>query len=77
MKDKCYIIASLGRCGSQLMTETIHKHVWGDVEYPKTFLKKTRPFIRSYPSDFKNGVVYKTHLYPMQYPKNCKVVITF
>jgi len=77
MKDKSYIVASLGRCGSQLMTETIHNHIWGNLDHPRPFLKKTRPFIREYPPEFKNGTVYKTHLYPTGFPENCKVVFTF
>ena len=72
-----YIVASLGRCGSQLMTVALHNHLWGFLEHQKSFLKKTRPFIRQYPEKFKNGIVHKTHLYPTNYPSNCKVVFTF
>ena len=76
-KDSAYVITSIGRCGSQLITEAIHNHVWGFVDHPKAFLKKTRPFIRQYPEEFSNGSVYKTHLYPIEYPDNCKIVFTF
>jgi len=75
--NNSYVVASLGRCGSQLMTVALHNHLWGFQEHEKKFLKKTRPFIREYPSVFKNGVVHKTHLYPIQYPDNCKVIFTF
>jgi len=77
MKNNSYIVASLGRCGSQLMTEAIHNHVWGFLDHPKPLLSKTRPFIREYPEDFKNGTVYKTHLYPTKFPSNCRVIFTF
>jgi len=76
-KKKSYVSASIGRCGSQLMTEAIHNHLWGFLDHPKPLLRKTRPFIREYPETFKNGTVYKTHLYPIEYPENCKVVFTF
>ena len=59
------------------MTVTLHNHLWGFQEHEKPFLKKTRPFIREYPNVFKNGIVHKTHLYPTQYPDNCKVIFTF
>ena len=75
--NNSYVVASLGRCGSQLMTVTLHNHLWGFQEHEKPFLKKTRPFIREYPNVFKNGIVHKTHLYPTQYPDNCKVIFTF
>lgn len=75
--NNSYVVPSLGRCGSQLMTEAIHNHLWGFNDHEKKFLKETRPFIRTYPSTFKNGVVHKTHLYPMDYPNNCKVIFTF
>lgn len=75
--NNSYVVASLGRCGSQLMTVALHNHLWGFQEHEKPFLKKTRPFIREYPNVFKNGVVHKTHLYPTQYPDNCKVIFTF
>ena len=77
MKNNSYIIASLGRCGSQLMTVAVHNHIWGFEDHKKPFLKETRPFIREYPETFKNGVVHKTHLYPMEYPENCKLIFTF
>ena len=75
--NSSYVVASLGRCGSQLMTVALHNHLWGFGEHEKIFLKKTRPFIREYPKNFKNNVVYKTHLYPIEYPKNCKIIFTF
>jgi hypothetical protein len=72
-----YVISSLGRCGSQLMTETLHNHIWGFKKHEKSFLKRTRPFIREYPQAYETGVVHKTHLYPVEYPSNCKVIFTF
>jgi len=77
MNKSSYIVASLGRCGSQLVTVALHKHIWGFEDHAKPFLKKTRPFIREYPEVFKPDIVHKTHLYPTEYPDNCKVIFTF
>ena len=77
MKEFAYIVPSLGRCGSQLMTVALHNNIWGFKNHEKGFLKMTRPFIREYPTVFNAGCVYKTHLYPTDYPKKCKVVFTF
>jgi hypothetical protein len=77
MSKSSYIVASLGRCGSQMVTVALHEHIWGFDFHAKPFLKKTRPFIREYPKEFKPDIVHKTHLYPTEYPQNCKVVFTF
>lgn len=75
--NNSYVVASLGRCGSQLMTVALHNHLHGFKDHSKDFLRSTRPFIRQYPEVFKNNMVYKTHLYPINYPQNCKVIFTF
>ena len=77
MKEFTYIVPSLGRCGSQLLTEALHNNIWGFTKHDMTFLKMTRPFIREYPEKYIGGNVYKTHLYPGIYPKKCKILFTF
>tara|TARA_A100001011_G_C14132743_1_gene766173 strand:+ start:212 stop:850 length:639 start_codon:yes stop_codon:yes gene_type:complete len=79
MKNKSYVISSLGRCGSTLLTEAIHKEVWG-YSCPKEHVSDTHEFIVSQenvPSNFAGGKVYKTHIRPVDFPSSCKVIFTF
>ena len=73
-KEKSYVVASLGRCGSTLITDCIYKHISTGI---KDDHRQKRVFLEKYPKEFKKGYVYKTHLYPIDFPENCKVIFTF